>query len=159
MELKNSRFDRLRTLIGRNDSDKILLLRRHKHLIKPLENNEANMRRWFTNGTVTRFILVGCFFAGYSYAKLQSDEVLRRNFYCRYANFITHFDDWSPIFERIMAQTALWLQNFDSTYAFWHFRTSKLAEFRAYKKLEGQIFEKEAYSGDEVSRAILEVEK
>ena len=107
-ELQQSRLDRVKALLGRNESDKILLIRRHKHLIRPLENNERNLHRPFSNGTITRFILLGCFFTGYAYAKLQQDEVLRRNFYCRYANFITFFDTWSPILEDSMLRMIIW---------------------------------------------------
>ena len=129
-------------MLGVGESDKILLIRRHRHLIRPLENNEPNMRRAFTHGTVTRFYLVVSLLAGYAYAKLQKDEVVRRKFYCHYANTITFFDAWSPIFERQLIQCAHWFRDFDSTHAFWHYKTTKLAEYRAYRKLEPQILQK-----------------
>ena len=157
--IKRTRFDKLKALVGRDDSDKILLIRRHEHLIEPLRNDMVSRRRWFTHGTVTAFILVGCLVTGYSYARLQQDEVLRRLFYNRYANFITLFDTYSSVFERLLLSMRDQFQAFDSSYFYWYFKTSKMAEFRAYRKLEGEIMEKQALQGDEVSKAILEIEK
>ena len=103
--------------------------------------------------------LGACLFSGYAYARLQNDEVLRRLFYCRYANFITYFDIASPIFEDFLKKCYETYTRFDSSYLFWYFKTSKIAEYRAYRKLEGEIFEKEAERGDDISRALLELEK
>ena len=159
-EIRQTRLDRLKTLVGlQNDSDKILLKRRHDHLIRPLENNFASLKRSFSNGTITTLFLAACLFGGYAYARLKNDEVLRRNFYCRYANFITIFDTWTPILEDKLFRSIVWLENFDSTYFFWYFKTSQVAEYKAYRKLEGQIIERQSQQGDEVSKAILDIEK
>ena len=72
---------------------------------------------------------------------------------------ITFFDYYSPIFEHKLATWIRTLVNFDSTYVAWHYRSSKVAEYRAYRKLEGEIVEKQAETGDELSRAILALEK
>ena len=47
----------------------------------------------------------------------------------------------------------------DTQYLLWNFKTSRLAQFRAYRKLEGQIVESQAQFGDEITKAILEIEK
>ena len=144
-ELKRSRLERLKSMVtfGKDDSaDKIMLLRRHDHLIKPLENNELSRRRSFSNPTITVFFLSACLASGYLYARLQQDEVLRRVCYVRYGNVMLFFDTWSPVFEHNLARISNRLQDFDSTYFFWYFKTNKLAEYRAYKRLEGEIIEK-----------------
>ena len=102
-ELRLTRLDKLKAMIGRDDTDRILLIRRHDHLIKPCLNENVSRKRMFTNGTITCIVLGACFFTGYAYARLQNDEVLRRLFFCRYANFMTMFDEGSPVLER-------WLQ-------------------------------------------------
>ena len=149
--------------LGKDDSaDRVMLLRRHEHLIRGLENNELSRKRAFSNSTVTVFILGGCLASGYVYARLQQDEVLRRLCYNRYGNIMFFFDKWSPVFESNLARIANRLQAFDSTYFFWYFKTNKLAEYRAYKRLEGEIIEKQANEGaegDQVTKAILEIEK
>ena len=85
--------------------------------------------------------------------------MLRRNFYTRYANLITLFDEWSPVFEHQLVGWATWLRHFDSTRVYWYYRTSWLAEIRAFRMLEAQIYQKQADEGDELTRAILELEK
>ena len=147
-------------LLGReSESSKVLLVRRHEHLIMPLRNDYASRRRAFANSTITIFFLSTCLFAGYAYAKLQQDEALRRKFYNRYANLITLFDTWSPRFEQLLVACSETFINFDSTYLMWYLKSSKRAEYRAYRKLEGEIAEKQAEEGDELSRAILALEK
>ena len=153
-------MDNLKAMLGRDDgSSKILLVRRHDHMIKPLLNDNISRKRAFSNGTVTIFILGSCLFTGYAYARIQQDEILRRLFYNRYANLITLFDEWTPGFERGLAKVAHTAASFDSTYVLWFLKTSKLAEWRAYRKLEGEIIEKTAQQGDELSQAILDLEK
>ena len=114
-------------MAGRDDSDKVLLIRKHNHLIKPLRNDSISRKRQFSNSTVTVFILGACFFTGYAYGRLKNDEVLRRLFYCRYANFMTWFDSVSPPLEAWLIASFDSFNNFDSTYAVWYFKTSKLA--------------------------------
>ena len=84
---------------------------------------------------------------------------MRRLFYNRYGNFMSLFDDYSVLFEYQLAKTASTIFRFDSSYFFWYFKTSKMTEFRAYRQLEGQIAEKQAQQGDELTKAILEIEK
>ena len=90
---------------------------------------------------------------------MQQDEEMRRNFYTRYFNLIDAFDRTSPILERQMGRCMHYWVNLDSSYLFWYFKANTVAEIRAYRKLESQIVQKQAEQGDELSRAILEIEK
>ena len=80
--------------------DKSLLVRKHKHLIKPYINDQYSRSKLFTNGTYTGVWLISCLLLGYSYAKVQRDEVMRRRYYARYANFMSAFDHFTPILEQ-----------------------------------------------------------
>ena len=72
---------------------------------------------------------------------------MRRTCYNRYGNIMLFFDTWSPVFESNLARFVNKLQAFDSTYFFWYFKTNKVAEYRAYKRLEAEIIEKQASGG------------
>ena len=57
------------------------------------------------------------------------------------------FDKWSPVFESNLNRLANSFMAFDSTYLFWYFKTNKVAEYRAYRRLEAEIIEKQAGGG------------
>ena len=57
---------------------------------------------------------------------------------------MTLFDTYSPIFERCLLGLRDSFSSFDSSYFYWYFKTSKMAEIKAYRKLEGEIMEKQA---------------
>ena len=112
-ELKRTRFDQIKTLLGRDDSDKILLVRQHNHLIQPLKNDDFSRRRLWTHGAKTTFLAIACLSTGYAYARLQNDEVLRRHFYVKFANFITLFDRISPVIDSLVINSVNTIAKFD----------------------------------------------
>ena len=85
--------------LATDDSERVLLIRKHKHLIKPYQNDYISRRRSMTHGTFTGVGLFLCLYGGYSYGRIKHDEVVRRRFYSRYANCMSIFDYVTPIFE------------------------------------------------------------
>ena len=109
--------------LSKDDGSRLLVIRKHKHLIKPYINDNISRPRSMTHGTYTVLGLMGCMFIGYSYARLQKDEVLRRRYYSRYSNCMSLFDYVTPIFEQYSNRLFEWAINFDSMYSLWYFKT------------------------------------
>ena len=128
-------------------------------MIIPYRNNQLSRPRYFTHGTTTGFIFVGCFLLGHGYATLKYNEVARRRYFGRYTNLMDLFDYMSPIFERQYKIIRDWALNFDSLYSFWHFRKSLIAEFRMRRNLQEEIIRKQASEGDEVSQILLQLDE
>ena len=64
-----SQFSWARALT-KDDGSRLLLVRKHKHLIKPYRNDHISKTRNLTHGTYTGLILVGCLYFGYCYGRL-----------------------------------------------------------------------------------------
>ena len=71
-EIKLTRMDKIRAMFGKdNSSGKVVLIRRHEHMVQPLRNDQVSRKRIFTHGTINFFFLGACLFTGYAYARLQ----------------------------------------------------------------------------------------
>ena len=129
-------------------------------MIKPYINDSYSRSKLFTNGTYTGLWLITCLLAGYSYAKLQRDEVMRRRYYARYSNFMSAFDYCTPILEEKWDSFLNRLFSFDSAHTFWHLKNQKMAEIRALRSLNDEIVQKQVEeSDDEISKFLLRMDK
>ena len=89
-------------------------------------------------------ILVTSFFLGYGYARLSRDEYARRRAYARYSNFMLMFDAFSRRYESHWSNLIDFCTNFDHSQYLWRIRQVKWAEFMEKRKLQKEIYDKQA---------------
>ena len=132
--------------------DEFVLTRYHPHLVRPFKNeckisssnNVVITRKSFSNRFVTVMMLISSFFVGYCYARLSRDEYARRRAYARYSNFMTLFDGFSRSYEKLWSAIIDFVVNFDHSEQFWRLRQRKWAEFSEARRMQPEIYQKQA---------------
>ena len=77
----------------------------------------------FPHRLMTGAFWTSCFLMGYFYARLGEDEALRRVLYARYANFMTAFDYFAPMYEAAWSSVRDRVLSFEWAYESWYART------------------------------------
>ena len=89
----------------------------------------------FTPNTMTAFILLGTGYVGYTYARLQHDEPLKRHMHCYYSNFMWLFETFAAWYDDRYEHYKNAFLAIDTSRAMWEKRRNFIAEVWIKHKL------------------------